>query len=143
MNKQVTLPEELFGGEYNLEEIGVISLLLCSPNLKEKNLEHWSKNEYFHRLTKDMIKKGLIIVEDNNNLTINLQTKEKPNMKIIKAIDEISQSLGVDMTDERDLRDILEHLAFEFYTQGYQDAEIDFKDEPEPFTAYGKPEDFD
>lgn len=137
MNKPVTLPEELFEGKYNLEEIGAFSLLLCSPNLEEKTLEHWSKNKHFHELTNEMIKQGLIIVEDGDKITINLETKEKQNMKIIKAVDEILENLE----DKENIRDILEHLAFEFYTQGYQDAEIDYK-EP-TFTGYGKKEDFE
>lgn len=138
------LPEELFNGTYTLEEIGVICLTLVAPHLNEEILNKWGSDEKFHQLTLDMIKRGLIIVEDNDKLTIDLQTKQKTNMKIIDAIDELVSILPI--TPENDdidgVKDVLESLAFDFYIQGYQDAEIDYK-EPEPFTAYGKREDFE
>ena len=140
MNNSFNIPKELFDGKYSLEEIGIITLLLHSPNFSKNILEFWYDNKRFHDILNELKLRGVINIGVNDRLTIDLRNKEKMNMKIIKAIDELVGITNCDRIEE--LKDVLESLAFEFYSQGYQDAEIDYKEEPEPFTAYGKPEDF-
>jgi hypothetical protein len=139
---KLILPAELFDGRYELNQIGAICLVLASPNFNSEVLEKWSNDKQFHKLTEDMIKSGLIIVEDDDKLTIDLKTNNKTNMKIKEAMNQIALSFGADVNDCDEVQNILEAMAFEFYSIGYEDAKIDLSNESEIFVGYGKKEDF-
>lgn len=76
---ETTIPIEVATSGLTLEEIGVICVLMLSPNLPEKNKMSWGTNEIFQTVLRGLEKRGVVEME-GVNMKINLEDK-RPNTK--------------------------------------------------------------
>ena len=142
MNKEITLPIELFDGRLSLLEIGVIGVIMFYPHQSKQVLDKWEENDIFNQTIDDMMDRGVIaLIGDELLLNIEEQPKHK-NMKIETALNELFERGICNEDNMGSIRDVMEEISNDFYYMGYEDGKVDFGVGEDTFTAYGKKEDF-
>ena len=142
--KEIILPIELFDGRFTPEQIGVLTTFISYPYQEKNVLDKWENDGKFVSVLKELMEEKIITFE-NGQATVNIdkqQFKPSKNMHVAKAIQEIIDTHGLPENVLLDIQDLMEEIANESYCMGYQDGKYDYCSEPEPFTAYGKKEDY-
>lgn len=72
MIKEVTLPIEMATPALEIDEIGVLFILMCMPYLEKDVSMSWGKNETFLKILNTMVDKQ-IVFPNNNNGTLEVE----------------------------------------------------------------------
>jgi hypothetical protein len=146
MKNEIQVPLELFDGRFDLKEIGTICLILSTPHLEKEAIDKWDDHGEIASVVHNLMKKKYITIDENENnqrvLTINIEyTNQEPEKMTIKnAIKQLTKTYHLDDEELNTIEEMMEEIAFKYYSMGYDDGKIDCGDGT--FTAYGKSEDY-
>ena len=150
MENFIKIPREIINYNFSLEEIGVLTILIDSPNMGKDNIKQWEADALFGGVFSNLLARGIIRVDKSNTgdniLHINLEAEREQeetgitNMNINSALKEIQKNWGIEPELKEYIRELMEEVASSSYYTGYDDRRME--EDAGVFTAYGKSEDF-
>lgn len=130
MNTQINIPIEIFDGVFSLEEIAVICIIMSCPHQSPEVLDFWNKDVSFNNTMNKLISKGVIEIE-GDKLEVNVSN-------LIPEVRNLGKKFGLSPDILESIQTLIEDLSQDSYCEGYEDGRIDYQ----PFTSYGKTEDY-
>lgn len=143
----IEIPTKIADGRFSLEEIGILCVVMSSPNLTKEQAIQWDNNKDLKQGLEGLAERGVVKFDKDENgdniLNIDIEPKEVEkynNMNIQNAIKELRETWDLTHEEIGHIQELMEEVAGSTYMDGYNDRRVE---EEAEFTAYGKKGDFE